>query len=98
MRASSTSNECTGGKGKDAIAACTRIIEDADEAAKLRGNAYFNRAGVREMENDPDGAVADYTEAIKLDPWDRELLRGARRSAAAQGSISRRRSPTSTWR
>ena len=61
-------NECTAGKGSEAIAACTRIIEGPGETTKDRANAYFNRAGLREMENDPEGALADYGEAIRLDP------------------------------
>src|SRR5262245_45514897 len=76
-------NECTAGKGADAIAACTRIIDGKDETAKDRANAFFNRAGVREMENDADGALADYGEAIRLEPKAANFF-------AARGEVQRR--------
>jgi tetratricopeptide (TPR) repeat protein len=50
------------------IAACTAIAEDVAEALPLRAKAYFYRARARDDMQDWDGAIADYGEAIALDP------------------------------
>ena len=52
------------------ISACTRVIE----SGKLKGPAlakiYWHRAAAFEREEEYARAVADYTEAIRLDPKD----------------------------
>ncbi|MBZ9849239.1 tetratricopeptide repeat protein [Mesorhizobium sp. CA14] len=50
------------------IAACTVIVEDNAEALRLRIKAYFYRGAARDDKQDWDGAIADYGEAIALDP------------------------------
>ena len=59
---------CSKGSGDQMIAACTRVISSSRlKGHKLafifnsRGNAYHRRG-------DYDRAIADYTEAIRLDP------------------------------
>jgi tetratricopeptide (TPR) repeat protein len=52
------------------IAGCTRIIEDADEGKTMRGVAYVARGLAWQKKGDLDRALADYTEAIKINPKD----------------------------
>ncbi|MGP0090551.1 MAG: hypothetical protein ACLPKB_11430 [Xanthobacteraceae bacterium] len=51
-----------------AIAACTRIIDASNEALCHRFVAYHNRGMGYFAKADYDRAIADHTEAIKLDP------------------------------
>jgi len=50
------------------IASCTRIIGDTAETPANRAKAYFNRGLAYSSKKDYDRAIADYSEAIKLDP------------------------------
>lgn len=50
------------------IAGCTRIIDDHSEGAKMRSTAYVGRGLAYVMEGDRDDGIADFTEAIRLDP------------------------------
>jgi tetratricopeptide (TPR) repeat protein len=52
------------------IAGCTRIIGDADEGKTMRGVAYVARGLAWQKKGDLDRALADYTEAIKINPKD----------------------------
>jgi len=52
------------------IAGCTRIIEDADEGKTMRGVAYVARGLAWQKRGDLDHALADYTQAIKINPKD----------------------------
>lgn len=56
------------GAAEQRIAACTVIAEDDTEASRLRVSAYFYRGVARDDLEDLDGAIADYSEAIALDP------------------------------
>ena len=51
-----------------AIAGCTRVIEDARQKPKGRAAAYYNRGNAHSAKGDHEQAIADYDEAIKLDP------------------------------
>ena len=47
-------------------------MADYDIAIKLRptyASAYYNRGNLRLDTGDKDGAVADYQQAVKLDPY-----------------------------
>jgi tetratricopeptide (TPR) repeat protein len=65
---------CYKGTGEHAIAACTRVLAHNPKDADIyynRGNAYKNQKlqGVGpEMWRDYDRAIADYSQAIRLDP------------------------------
>jgi tetratricopeptide (TPR) repeat protein len=52
------------------IAGCTRIIEDAGESNRNRRIAYDNRGAAWHAKADNDRAIADYSEAIKINPKD----------------------------
>jgi tetratricopeptide (TPR) repeat protein len=52
------------------IAGCTRVIDDVGESNRNRRIAYDNRGAAWHAKGDNDRAIADYTEAIKLNPND----------------------------
>src|SRR5688572_20222135 len=49
------------------IGACTRLIEATQDKA-VRAEAFLQRGVLRELTGESETAVADYSEAIKLDP------------------------------
>jgi len=51
-------------------AACTRIIDDLTVPEHIRALAFGNRGMVYHDKGDLDRAIADYDEAIRLDPTD----------------------------
>ena len=51
-----------------AIAGCTRVIEDQRQKPKGRAAAHYNRGNAHNAKGYHDQAIADYDEAIKLDP------------------------------
>ena len=60
---------CAQTKDHDAtIAGCTTVIDDAKQKPKGRAAAYYNRGNARSARGDHEQALADYDEAIKLDP------------------------------
>ena len=59
---------CHDESGDKAIAACNRVIQDRSESAKSRAIAYTSRGFEYHHKGDYDRALADHTEAIKLDP------------------------------
>jgi tetratricopeptide (TPR) repeat protein len=52
------------------IVGCTRIIEDADEGNIMRGAAYVARGLAWQKKGDGDKALADYNDAIRVNPKD----------------------------
>lgn len=50
------------------IASCTRIIGDTAETPANRAKAYFNRGLAYSSKKDYDRAIADFSEAIRLNP------------------------------
>ena len=50
------------------IVSCARVLQSSNETAKNRAIAYFNRGVACKADGDGDRAIADYTEAIRLDP------------------------------
>jgi membrane associated rhomboid family serine protease len=62
---------CTGDPGIDRdaqIGSCTALIQSSQETARNRAVAYNNRGHAWKAKGDVDGAIADYTDAIRLDP------------------------------
>ncbi len=60
---------CAQTKDHDAaIAGCTAVIDDAKQKPKGRAAAHFNRGNAHSAKGDQAQAIADYDEAIKLDP------------------------------
>jgi len=58
---------CAKSSRDEAISACTRVIQDRSEDAGRRAAAYNNR-GTAYLSSDIDRAIANYDEAIRLDP------------------------------
>jgi tetratricopeptide (TPR) repeat protein len=56
------------GEAERRVAACTRVAEDKSESARNRAVAVNWRGIVRREQGDNDRALADYNEAIGLDP------------------------------
>lgn len=52
------------------IAGCTRIAEDPKESARMRAIALVGRGLARQEMHDLDHAIADFTEALRLNPKD----------------------------
>jgi tetratricopeptide (TPR) repeat protein len=50
------------------IAACTQILQTADEPSSNRAIAYYARAGAFKTKGYNNDAIADYTKAIDIDP------------------------------
>src|SRR5262249_39549909 len=69
---------CKGDDPDRSIAACTRIIQGRGETAKDSAIAHHQRGLSYRSKGDFDRAIADYSEAIRLDPKYAEVyyLRG----------------------
>ncbi len=66
---------CTGNPGIEwdqQIKSCTALIQSGQEAAENLSIAYYNRALAFENKDDDEHAIADYSEAIRLNPGDAE--------------------------
>lgn len=61
---------CERASGDVAVAACTRAIESGAFAGAELAKLHTNRGVERKLKGDLDGALADYTEAIRLNPTD----------------------------
>src|SRR5262249_31531335 len=59
---------CKGDDPDRSIAACTRIIQGRGETAKDSAIAHHQRGLSYRSKGDFDRAIADYSEAIRLDP------------------------------
>jgi lipoprotein NlpI len=59
---------CVKGSGDAAIAGCAAIIGDRNEPARSRAVAHVNRGYEWATKGDLDRAIADYSEAIGIDP------------------------------
>ena len=64
---------CEEKKGDEAIAACTRAIETSPNKKNI-ASVYFNRAVEWAAKKDYDRAIADYAEAIAINPQYREAF------------------------
>ena len=68
-----------------AIAGCTRIVEDGKQKPRGRGVAYYNRGNAHAAKGDQAGAIADYDEAIKLEPRNAPALTNRGTAHSEQG-------------
>ena len=70
IAADSDRKDCIGNADKPdvKVAACTRVIEDSSETVANRVIAHNNRGIAYRGKKDYDRALADYAEALKLDP------------------------------
>jgi tetratricopeptide (TPR) repeat protein len=81
---SSAWEACTAPEPETRIEGCTRLAEDQSQNQKLRAVAYLNRGAARAQRGELDLAIADYSEAITLDPayavafYNRSLVHAAK--------------------
>jgi lipoprotein NlpI len=61
-------HDCEANDPDRSIAACTRILQGRGETAQNRAMAYNNRGIAWRLKGEYDRAMADYNEAIRLDP------------------------------
>lgn len=60
--------DCNSDKPDTVIQGCTQIIKEGKASKDAIAVAYFNRANAFDDNGDHDGAILDYTQAIKLKP------------------------------
>jgi len=63
-------DDCTSNDPDRVIAGCTRIVQDRLETTKSLATAYNNRGSGYFAKGDYNRAIADLSEAIRLDPKD----------------------------
>lgn len=61
-------SDCNGEKPDMVIKGCTQLIQGGKANNEALAIAYFNRANAFDDNGDHDGAIADYTQSIKLKP------------------------------
>jgi len=71
------------------IAGCTRILEARGETAKSRSIAGYNRGNAYYAKGDYDRAIADYTEAIWLDPTSALVFNNRGKAYLGKGDLDR---------
>src|SRR5262249_51454876 len=59
---------CTYASGDEAIAACTRAIDSGGFSGRGLAEKYLSRALGYQHKRDPDRAITDCSEAIRIDP------------------------------
>lgn len=63
-------DDCNSENAERNIAGCTRIINDSTESEKVRGIAHVGRGIAWQGKGERDKALADFTDAIRLNPND----------------------------
>jgi tetratricopeptide (TPR) repeat protein len=63
-------NDCNSDDPDRNIAGCTRIVRDRGESKRIRGIAHVGRGLAWIAKGELDRAIADFTEAIRLNPKD----------------------------
>jgi Tfp pilus assembly protein PilF len=61
-------DDCSGQDATRSAPACSRIIAEPSASAQDRADAYLYRGNTFLMQGNVDGAMADYSEAIRLTP------------------------------
>jgi tetratricopeptide (TPR) repeat protein len=81
---------CAAERNADAkIAACTRVIDDQGTATAVRTMAYHDRATAYANKGLQELAIADFDEAIKIDPKNVTALEGRGKANLARGQYDR---------
>jgi tetratricopeptide (TPR) repeat protein len=71
------------------IAGCSRVLNDRGESQGYRAIAYNNRGFVWHDKGDLDRAIADYNEAIRLDPKQANAYRNRGNAWREKGDLDR---------
>ena len=80
---------CSREAGDVAIAACTRAINSGAGRSSIKSINYRNRGNAYHDKGDSDRAIADYTEAIRLDPKHVNAYNGRGNIYRDKGDIDR---------
>jgi tetratricopeptide (TPR) repeat protein len=93
-------------KADEGIAACDRVLSDPSVTGPGRATAFSNRCGWRWVKKDPDRALSDCNEAIRIDPGNAAaymnrgntyLNKGDIESAFADFNDAIRLNPKNAW-
>ncbi|MET4177816.1 hypothetical protein ABIB99_008950 [Bradyrhizobium sp. LA6.1] len=68
VAAADDADTCAKQSGDAAIAACSRAIASGEFSGEELAKIYSNRGGGYKSKSDLDSAIADYSEAIRVDP------------------------------
>lgn len=79
-------NERKSAKPDAAIKSCDAVI---DETLKNLANGYYYRGVAKADKNDFDGAIGDYTQALKVDPQDPDYLNGRAQAYEAKNELDK---------
>jgi lipoprotein NlpI len=82
-------NDCKADDPDRRIAGCARILQDRSETGSNRIDAHINRAIAYKAKGDLDRAIADYNEAIRLDPKYADAYYNRGIAYKAKGDIDR---------
>ena len=61
-------NDCKNDDPDRSIAGCTRLLNSSNLTKRLRAQSYYNRGLAWHDKGEADRAIADFTEAIRVDP------------------------------
>src|ERR1700751_3451125 len=81
-------SQCTGADAARALPACTRVIRSAG-SKEIAASAYYNRGIAYAANSEPDRAIADFNESIRLDPTDPDAFISRGSAYLAAGDHSR---------
>ena len=79
-------NERKSAKPDVAIKSCDAVI---DETLKNLANGYYFRGVAKADKNDFDGAIGDYTQALKVDPQDHDYLNSRAQAYEAKNDFDK---------
>jgi tetratricopeptide (TPR) repeat protein len=85
----SNTDVCAAPDPERTIGACTRVIEDKAQDARRRALAYASRGAAYVQKGELDRALADYGEAIGLDPDSPIAFHGRALVYRAKGEVDR---------
>lgn len=70
-----------------AIAGCTRVIEDPRQKPQRRAAAFYNRGNALTAKGEAVAAIADYDEALKIDPKNAGALNNRGSARTEKGDV-----------
>src|SRR5437588_5235019 len=80
---------CARASGEVAISACTRAIASRGSKGRDLARLFYNRGVEYSRKSDLDRAIADFSEAIRLDPKDAATYNGRGLAYEAKGETDR---------